>query len=115
MSGVKLSPLGSSRDKVMRDYLSKRSFKEVQKHRVVALAAVATANMSKTPQETVTDILKSFSTYVGMEMFLDRMVEDTEQLMKDEYEFWRKVRPKVNISKDGKSAALSMASLKPKS
>jgi hypothetical protein len=113
VSGVKVPTLGSFQDKVLRQFLTKRAVREVNKNKVVALSAVAMANMSKTPSETVKEILHAFSDYVNMELFLENVREETELMMRDEYEFWRKVRPKINISKDGKGASLSVSSLKP--
>jgi hypothetical protein len=114
-SGVKVPTLGSPQDRVLRAFLTNKAVKEVNKSKALVLGAIAMANTSKTPEATVRSILSSFNDYVSSELFLDKVLEDTEQIMRDEYEFWRKVRPKVNISNDGKSATLSVSSLKPKS
>lgn len=115
VGGTPLPKLGSMKDRVLREFLTKRAIKEVNKHKVVALSGIAMANMSKTPDATVRELVGAYSTFVSMELFLDNVIEDAEQMMSDEYQFWKKVRPKINISKDGKSATLSVSSLKPKS
>lgn len=113
LSGVKVPRLGSLHDRIYREYLTKRAVKKVNQTKVVAQAAIAVANMSKTPKETVEAIVHAFSDYVNMELYLENVRTETEQMMRDEYEYWKKSRPKVNISKDGKSLSLSMSSLKP--
>lgn len=113
LSGVKVPKLGSIHDKLYREYLTKRALKEVNKNKVMAQAAIAMANVSKTPRETVQAVIDAFSDYVNMELFLENVKYETEQILRDEYEFWRKVRPKIKINKDGKGATLSVSSLKP--
>lgn len=113
VSGVKVPPLGSMQDRIYRDFLTRRSYKEVTKNRIVTLAAIATANMSKSPKALLDDLLNTYSDYMNLEMFMETVKQETETMMKEEFEFWRKVRPKINISKDGKGASLSVESLKP--
>lgn len=113
LSGVQVPPLGSPQDRLFRAFLTKRAVKEVYKHKIFALSAVATAGMLKDSSGMAKAILDAFDNYSNMEHYLENVKAEYEISMKDEYEFWKNSRPKVNISKDGK-ASLSLSTLIPK-
>ena len=113
IAGVKLSPLGSYRDRVMREFLSKRAVKEVYKHKVVALAAVAATAGLQNPETHAKRVLDAFDNYSNMEIYLEAVKQEQEISMREEYEFWKNSRPKLNIGKD-KGLSLSVSSLIPK-
>jgi hypothetical protein len=112
ISGVKLSPLGSYKDRVMREFLNKRALKEVYKHKVIALSGIGASAMLQNPKQLVDQIFEAFDNYSNMEIYLENVKQELETSMREEYEFWKDSRPKVNISKDGK-ASLSVSSMIP--
>lgn len=113
LSGVKVPPLGSYKDKIYRDYLTKQGLKEVYKHKVLALSAIALSAGLQNAEAQARQVIEAFDNYSNMEMFLDRVKEELETTMREEYEFWKDSRPKINISKDGKPS-LSVSTLIPK-
>lgn len=114
MSGVEVPPLGSLKDRVLRAYLLKQAHKEVIKNKVFAHAAICLASLSGNPKGVADDIISAWGDYMNLEMYLESTNEKIVETMKEEYEYWKKVRPKLNISKgkDG-GISLSMESLKP--
>jgi len=114
VSGVEVPKLGSAKDKILRHYLIKKASKEVSKNKVMAFMALAVANLSKSPQKTLDEILRTWNDYVNQELYLEAVNEQQETDMREEFEFWRKISPKVNIRKDG-GLELSVSSLKSKS
>lgn len=99
-SGVSIPRLGSIKDFVLRDYLVKQARKEVHKNQLMAYSAMAMAALVKS-KELQGAILKTWNDYLNLEMFMEGQKEQEELDMREEYEFWKSVKPKLNIGKDG--------------
>lgn len=105
VSGVKVPRLGSYADRMAREYLIKRASKEVYLNKIIAQIAQNTAGTSKEISQAVTN---SWNEYVNHAFFLEDKKQQRENDMQDEYKFWKKIKPKLKISKTG---ALSVTGL----
>jgi hypothetical protein len=99
LSGVKLPKLFSSADIVFRDYLNKEAAKDIALNKLIAQTAMIHADGKK---EFVDVITASWNDYVHMAYWLGNRTEAKTQEMRDEYELWKNVKPKVKLDKDGK-------------
>lgn len=102
MSGVDMPRLGSYQDVVLRQYLVKKASTEVYKHKLFTYMAMAMTSLAKDPKPLLDAISSTWNDYVNMEMFQENITAQKEQDMREEYDFWKKVKPKINIGKDGK-------------
>ena len=112
-SGVKVPPLGSLQDKILRQYQLKKAFKEVSKQKAIVLGLIAVAGANKASKSVLELVLSTFDDYSSQELYLERALEEMEKDMRQELEFWKLTKPKVSKGKDGK-LELSIGSLKPK-
>jgi hypothetical protein len=118
VSGVEVPRLGSLKDKILRDYLIKKSSREIAKNRVFTLGIIGILGALQAPKEAVNNLVSNWENYVNLELFMEGAKEHQEVEMMQEYEtLWKHVRPKLNIMKDenGRNiTSLSIESLKPK-
>lgn len=94
VSGVKVPKLGSYADRMARDYLIKRASKEVYRDKLLVQIAQNTAGDSK---EISQHIVNTWNDYVGFAYFMDDKKYQKEVDMRKEYDFWKKVRPKLKL------------------
>ena len=99
VSGVKVPKLGSLQDRILRNYLTKRASREVGKNKLLAQIATAVGGESK---EWSSAISRIWSDYVNMEFFLEGADDEREADMKNQFEYWTKVKPVIVKDKDGK-------------
>jgi len=99
---------------VLREYLVKRAQKEINQNKITALSAMLMASGpdAKRAQDAMS---KAWSSYVESALFIEDLSYQQEQDLMEEYEYWKNVKPKVNIEKGGKNVSLSVSSLTPKS
>jgi len=99
VSGVAVPKLGSLQDRLARQYLARRSDKEIAKYKLLAMAAVGVGgpNNDKWGKE----VSSVFSNYVNLELFLEGEVEKREMDMQKEFEYWKTIKPTVVKGKDG--------------
>lgn len=97
MSGVDVPRLGSVKDKILRKYLLKRIEKDLVLHKLVANIAMATGDS----KDWVRMVTNTWNKYVTLAYFMEGEEESKEVDMKKEYEYWRKLKPKMKSTKEG--------------
>lgn len=99
VSGAEVPKLGSFKDKIARQYLSRKSEVEVSKYKLLALSAIASAGPNN--QDWTRTVSSAFSNYSNLEFYLEDEIKRREVDMRFEFEQWRNVRPSIVKDKDG--------------
>lgn len=100
VSGVAVPKLGSIQDVMARQYLTKRSKKEVALNSLMAhMASEIPTSPSPEWRRSISNL---WNNYVNMAYFLEDELEIRERDMQEEFERWRHVRPTVHKDKNGR-------------
>jgi hypothetical protein len=106
VSGVKVPPLGSAQDRVLRDYMTKEAELEAEREKLSMLNTLSTPSFTDQAKANAweKEIQRTWSSYLH-KLFNVELSEESQKDI-DMMEFYTKVvkhmRPKVKKSKSGK-------------
>ena len=92
VSGVKVPKLGSLLDIQARGYLTKRVSKEIAFAELLAQVAIGVGGGAKGWADKIKSV---WSKYISAVYYLQDEIEVQETRMREEYEYWKKVKPKI--------------------
>ncbi len=96
MSGVKLHPLNSIQDRIMRRYLTYRTQREVYRDKILAYLAISSTN-----GDQLKSVEEAWKDYLSFSFFTHKENEEREQTMLNEYKSWQNVSLSLTRTKDG--------------